>query len=138
MHCILFVRFTLIGAVLLTYDNSYKCHDEKLLKIYLFVLTGLHLLAAIVEVSVVVTSASGTVANPKPRRNIRIPLYILTAIFTVEFAWDIVGVLWAFDPTIDCHKSHTVLLLTRSVLVWNFIGSATLGSYLILRIGELE
>ena len=85
-----------------------------------------------------VISASGTIANPKPRKNIRIPLYILTAIFTVEFAWDIVGVIWAFDPTIDCHKSHTVLMLTRSVLVWNFIGSATLGSYLILRIGKLE
>lgn len=125
-----------IGAVLLTYDRSYACHDEHLLKIYLFVLSGLHLIMAILEMSIVTLSASGTIANPHPRRNIRIPLYITTAVFFLEFAWDVVGVIWAFDPTIDCHKSHTVLLVTRCVLVWNFIGSISFGLYLIFRIGK--
>ena len=129
-------RFVSIGVVLLTYDKSYACHDEHLLKIYLFVLTGFHLLMAIMEMSIVMLSASGTIANPRPRRNIRIPLYIITGIFVLEFAWDVVGVIWAFDPTIDCHKSHTVLLVTRCVLVWNFIGSVSVGLYLIFRIGK--
>ncbi len=121
---------------MLTYDSSYKCHDDKLLKVYLFVLAFLHVIAAMVEVSIVFISSSGTIANSQPRKKISIPIYILTGIGTLEFAWDIVGVLWAFDPTIDCHKSHQVLLLTRGVLVWNFIGSVTVGLYLIMRIGK--
>ncbi len=121
---------------MLTYDSSYKCHDDKLLKVYLFVLAFLHVLAAIVEVSIVCISASGTIANSKPRKKINIPIYILTGIGALEFTWDIVGVIWAFDPTIDCHQSHQVLLLARGVLVWNFIGSVTIGSYLIMRIGK--
>lgn len=120
----------------MTYDESYECHDNKILKIYLFILTGFHIAAAIVEVSIVSLSSSGTIANSEPRKNISIPLYILTGIFVLEFAWDIVGVIWAFDPAIDCHKSHSVLLLARGVLVWNFIGSISFGSYLILRIGS--
>ncbi len=120
----------------MTYDRSYECNDDHLLKIYLFILSGFHVVAAIVEVSIVVLSASGTIAKPDPRRSICIPLYILTGIFVLEFAWDIVGVIWAFDPAIDCHRSHSVLILARAVLVWNFIGSISFGSYLILKIGK--
>ena len=126
----------MIGAVLLTYDKSYVCHDEKLLKIYLFILTSVHLLMLIVEMTIIVTSSMGTIANPEPRRNIHIPMYIQMVLYTFEFAWDIVGVIWAFDPSIDCHRSHSVLILSRSVLIWNLITSSIVGFYLILRIGS--
>ena len=126
----------MIGAVLLTYDQSYVCHDEKLLKIYLFILTSVHLLMLIVEMTIIVTSSMGTIANPEPRRNIHIPMYIQMVLYTFEFAWDIVGVIWAFDPSIDCHRSHSVLILSRSVLIWNLITSSIVGFYLILRIGS--
>lgn len=120
----------------MTYETSYRCHDERLLKIYLFILTALHAVALIVEVSIVAISARGTIANPYPRRNIAIPLYVLTAVFVLEFAWDIVGVIWAFDPAIDCHQSHAVLLLARGVLVWNFMVTIVIGSYMFVRIGK--
>lgn len=89
----------------------------------------------IVEMAIVVTSSMGTIANPEPRRNIHIPLYIQIVLFTFEFAWDIVGVLWAFDPSIDCHRSHSVLVLSRTILTWNLLTSSVIGFYLILRIG---
>lgn len=135
MICILLFRFALIGVVLLNYDRSYFCHDEKLLKIYLFVLTSIHLLMVLVEMTIVVTSSMGTIANPEPRKNIHIPLYIQMVLFTFEFAWDIIGVIWAFDPTIDCHRSHSVLILSRCILIWNLFTSSTVGFYLIFRIG---
>lgn len=120
----------------MTYDKSFVCNDEHLLKIYLFILVGLHLLMAILEVAVIVLSASGTIANPYPRRHIRFPLYIMVFVFMLEVSWDIVGVVWAFDPSIDCHRSHTVLLVTRFILVWNFFCSGTIGLYLLCRIGK--
>lgn len=131
----LFYRFVLITVVLVSYDKSYKCNDEKLLKVYLFVLTGLHLCMLMTEIVIVLISSKGTIANPEPRRKLPIALYVQFIIFVIEFAWDIVGVVWAFDPSIDCHQSHQVLLFTRAVLVWNFFISVTVGFYLFLRIG---
>ena len=132
----LFNRFALIGGVMMTYDQSYFCHDEKLLKTYLFVLASMHLLMVMVEMAIAVVSSMGTIANPEPRKSIHIPLYIQMALFIFEFAWDIVGVLWAFDPSIDCHRSHSVLILCRTILVWNLLTSSLVGFYLIIRIGS--
>ena len=119
----------------MTYDQNYFCHDEKLLKTYLFVLASMHLLMVMVEMSIAVISSMGTIANPEPRKSIHIPLYIQMALFIFEFAWDIVGVIWAFDPTIDCHRSHSILILCRTILIWNLLTSSLVGFYLIIRIG---
>ena len=121
--------------MLLTYEQKYSCHDEKLLKIYLFILTSIHLLMVMVEVTIVVISSMGTIANPEPRRRIHVPLYIQMTLFVFEFSWDIVGVVWAFDPTIDCHHSHSVLILSRFILVWNLFTSSMMWIYLIIRLG---
>ena len=117
------------------YNRSYKCNDEKVLKLYLFVLTGLHFCMMVIEVVIIVISSRGTIANPKPRSGLPKALYIQLTFFVLEFAWDIVGVLWAYDPSIDCDQSHQVLVFIRAVLVWNFIISVSVGLYLFIRIG---
>lgn len=88
-----------------------------------------------VEITIVVISSMGTIANPEPRRRIHVPLYIQMTMFVFEFGWDIVGVVWAFDPDIDCHRSHSVLILSRIILVWNLLTSSVVGVYLIARLG---
>lgn len=129
-------RFVVVGYVMLIYDSSkYICDDEQLLKIYLFVLTGLHICMCLIEMVVMLISARGTIANPEPRKSIHIALYVQTGFFVLEFAWDIIGVVWAFDPSIECHRSHPILLLTKAVLVWNIASSLTVALYMVLRIG---
>lgn len=90
----------------------------------------------IIEVIIVIISSRGTIVKSQPRKRLPIVLYIQFIVFIIEFAWDIVGVLWAFDPSIDCHRSHKVLLFTRVVLAWNFIISIIVGLYLFIRIGK--
>lgn len=130
------LRFIFIALILVNYEKSYECKDERLLRIYLGILTGLQAGMVIVEVATIIISCRGTIANPEPRKKLPIMLYIQLCIFVIEFIWDIVGVLWAFDPSIDCHKSHQVLIFTQAVLVWNFIISIAVGSYLFITIGK--
>ena len=127
-------RFGLFGYVLNSYDRDYVCDDEKLLKLYLCILTGVHIVMCLIEMTVIMISARGTMANPAPRKNISIALYVETVVFVLKFAWDVVGVLWAFDPSIDCHRSHPILVLTRSVLIWNLFTSVTMALYAFFRI----
>ena len=127
-------RFALFGYVLNTYDHDYACNDEKLLRVYLCILTGVHIVMCVIEAIVISISARGTMANPAPRKNISIVLYIETAVFVLKFSWDVVGVLWAFDPSIDCQKSHPILILTRSVLIWNLLTSIMMALYAFIRI----
>lgn len=128
-------RFISIGYMLVTYDRKYDCDDERLLKIYLCILVTIHFCMSLVELSVILISVRGTIANPAPRRKLRLALYVQAAFFVIEFIWDIVGVLWAFDPTIDCPSSHSILILARGILVWNLLTSTLVGGYLIVRIG---
>ena len=134
MTIILYCRFCLFGYVVNTYDRSYKCDDEKLLRFYLCVLTGVHIVMCIIEVAVISISARGTMANPSPRKNIYIALYVEAAVFVVKFAWDIIGVLWAFDPSIDCPDSHPILVLARCILIWNLFASSSMALYAFVRI----
>ena len=118
-----------------TYEQEYHCNDEKLLRIYLWILTSIHIVMGINEVIIVWMSARGTMANPEPRRYVYVLLYIEAALFVFKFAWDIVGVLWAYDPSIDCHRSHPFLVLCRLVLIWNLFLTTVIGCYGIIRIG---
>ena len=131
----MYFRFIIIGVVVLTYDKQYSCDDERLLKVYLYVLVVMHFCMCLIELSVVFISAQGTIANSEPRKRLSIALYVQTVFFILELAWDIVGVLWAFDSTIDCDDSHSVLILARAILIWNLVSSAVIGSYMVLRIG---
>ena len=117
-----------------TYDRDYTCEDEKLLRLYLCILTGVHIAMCIIEVATISISARGTMSNPSPRKNIPIALYVEAVVFVLKFSWDIVGVLWAFDPSIDCLSSHPILLLTRTVLVWNLLTSIAMALYAFIRI----
>ena len=128
-------RFVSIGYVLVDYNKAYKCNDEKMLKFYLIVLVGIQIIMIIIEVMVVLYSAQGTIANPGPRKNLKWVLYVQAAWFIVEFAWDCVGVIWAFDPLIDCPMSHQVLVLVRIVLIWNLASSVSITMYLVIRVG---
>lgn len=91
-----------------------------------------------VELSGLIVSARGTIANPSPRRHIHIVLYVLTACFMIEFAWDIVGFLWAFDPDLECGKQHNLLLFVRCLLVWNTWTSVVVTGYMFFRIGMIH
>lgn len=145
-------RFGSIGYMLVDYDKEYYCDDEKLLKvwldlvaleylivhllqIYLIVLLGVHVLMALVEMVVVLISTRGTIADPSPRRWLSWALYVQILLSVGELAWDCVGVVWAFDPSIDCSYSHKVLVYVRIVLVWNLFTTLVIGSYLFIRIG---
>ena len=117
-----------------SYDRDYKCDDEKLLRSYLCVLTGVHITMCLVEVAAISISARGTMADPSPRKNISIVLYVEAGIFIVKFTWDVIGVLWAFDPSIDCPDSHPILILARCILVWNLFTSLAMALYAFIRI----
>ena len=127
-------RFCLFGYILNIYDQDYKCDDEKLLRVYLCILTGVHIAMCLVEVVTISISARGTMANPTPRKNIPIAIYVEACVFVFKFAWDVVGVLWAFDPSIDCHASHPILVLARLVLLWNLFTSVGMAFYAFIRI----
>lgn len=127
-------RFGLFAYVLNNYNQNYTCDDEKLLRLYLCILTGVHIIMCLIEVVVIMISARGTMANPAPRKNISTTLYIETVVFVFKFTWDIIGVLWAFDSSIDCPTSHPILVLTRSVLIWNLLTSVVMAVYALVRI----
>ena len=127
-------RFCLFGYVLNTYDRSYKCEDEKLLRFYLCILTTVHIVMCLIEVAAIFISARGTMADPSPRKNLYIVLYVEATVFVMKFAWDIIGVLWAFDPSIDCPESHPILVLARGILFWNLFTSSAMALYVFVRI----
>lgn len=126
----------LIALILIYYNKSYECNDENPLKIYLYVLITSHIIMLLIEVVIVVISSRGTIANPMPRKCLPFALYVQMFFFVLEFSWDVVGVVWAYDPRIDCDRSHQVLIFTRAVLVWNLVLSGSVGTYLFLRIGN--
>ena len=131
-------RFASIVYVLVDYDKQYQCDDEHLLKIYICTLMGLQIVAVFIQLIVIIVSSRGTIADSQPRRYLKWILYIQTVVFVVELIWDIVGVIWSFDPTIDCSSSHQVLILARIVLTWNLISSVSIATYVLIRIGVCE
>jgi sn1-specific diacylglycerol lipase len=132
--CVRLLWFCLFGYVLNSYDRDYRCDDEKLLRVYLCILTGIHIAMCLVEVATISISARGTMADPSPRKNISIALYVEAGVFVLKFTWDVIGVLWAFDPSIDCPDSHPILVLARSVLLWNLFTSIAMALYAFVRI----
>lgn len=131
-------RLLAISIVLVFFSSAGNCGELWLLKVYLFVLLTLHGMMGIIELSGLIVSARGTIANPSPRRHIHIVLYVLTACFMIEFAWDIVGFFWAFDPDLECGKQHNLLLFVRCLLVWNTWTSVVVTGYMFFRIGMIH
>lgn len=91
--------------------------------------------SVIPQLLVVAISAQGTIANPNPRRHIQWVLYIQMILIVVEFTWDCMGAVWAFDPAINCPSSNHVLIFTRFILVWNIFSAISIVIYLLIRIG---
>lgn len=138
VHSFLCYRLLTISIVLVFFSNISNCGELWLLKVYLFVLLALHSAMGVVELSGLIVSARGTIANPSPRRHIHIVLYVLTACFIVECSWDIVGFLWAFDPDLECSKQHNLLIFVRCLLVWNTCTSVAATGYMFIRIGVIN
>ena len=133
-----YCRLLTISIVLVFFSSVSNCEELQLLKVYLFVLLALHSAMGAVELSGLIVSARGTIANPHPRRHIHIVLYVLTACFIVEFSWDIVGFLWAFDPDLECSKQHNLLTFVRCLLVWNTWTSVAATGYMFFRMGVIH
>lgn len=131
-------RLLVISIVLVFFSSVGNCGELWLLKVYLFVLLALHGTMGLVELSGLIISARGTIANPSPRRHIHIVLYVLTTCFIVEFAWDIVGFLWAFDPDLECDKQKNLIIFVRCLLVWNTWTSFFVTVYMFIRIGMIH
>lgn len=128
-------RFASMVYVLLDYDREYKCDDEHLLRIYIVILMGIEAVLTLSNVIVVIISSRGSIDDNRPRRHLPLVLYVQTALLVIHFGWDCVGVVWAFDPSIDCPFSHKVLVLVRIVLIWNTASSVIGASYLVVRVG---
>ena len=54
--------------------------------------------------------------------------------FAFEVGWDMVGIVWAFDPSLNCNSSNSLLVLSRFLLIWNCIFSVIFTLYMILKI----
>ena len=83
----------------------------------------------------IIISAQGTIANPEPRRHIQWILYIQLILLVVEVAWDLVGAVWTFDPSIKCSPFSHLLIFTRFILIWNITTTFIIFTYLLIRIG---
>ncbi len=128
----------MIGLVLCFFENTRECQDEKLLKMYLIVLGVFHVILLIYELIIVIISSRGTIAKPGPRKCLPVFFCCQILVFMMKFIWDIVGVLWAFNPLIDCPSLHKILLFTRGVLLWNFGISVMHGLIFLTFIGEFK
>ena len=123
---------------MVSYNEKHHCDDYKFLNAYLFIVIGFNIAQCLIEFGVVLISAKGTIANPSPRKRIYIFLYIQAIVFLFEFVWDGVGLVWAFNPELDCHHAHPVLILTRVLLLWNFAKSVIIMGYMFVRIGVCQ
>lgn len=128
-------RVFLISFTLGSYEKSKDtCDKEHLLRAYLIVLVVIHGLMIMAELTIAVVSSRGTIANPEPRRHIPYMLYGKMLLFTFEVGWDMVGIFWAFDPSLECNSSNSLLMLSRFFLIWNCIFSVMFALYMILKI----
>jgi len=88
----------------------------------------------IAEVTIAAVSARGTIANPLPRRHLPYFLYGKMLLFAFEVGWDMVGIIWAFDPALNCKSSNSLLALSRFLLIWNCIFTVIFTTYIIFKI----
>ena len=86
------------------------------------------------ELTIAAISSRGTIANPEPRRHITYFLYGKLLLFAFEVSWDMVGIVWAFDPNLNCKSSNSLLALSRFLLIWNCIFSVFFAAYMVLKI----
>lgn len=121
--------------ILITYNGKYRCNEENLLKAFVIILMAIQFLSCAIQAAAIFTSARGTISNPAPRRHLRWVLYIQTIVFVVELIWECVGLVWTFDPSLDCSSSHAILVVTRVILIWNVVMSIFAAIYMSLRMG---
>ena len=130
-----YYRIIIISLTLGSYERQYgDCDTEHLLRAYLIVLITVHCVMIIAEIAIAFVSARGTIANSEPRRHIPYLLYGKMLFFAFEVGWDMVGVVWAFDPSINCKSNNSLLALSRFLLIWNFFFSLIFAMYMILKI----
>lgn len=136
LYCL--YRFIIVGITLFDYEREYKCHDDKLLKLFLLVQLAIQSVTVFLECIGLFISTRGTIANTYPRRHLKWVLYVQVVWFMVELVWTMVGIQWVFDPVTDCMVSHTVLILARVVSIWNLASSLLVLLYFVVRFGFIK
>ena len=127
-------RIFIISCTLGSYESQENCDTEHLLRAYLIVLVVIHGLMIVAEITIAVISSRGTIADPEPRRHIPYFLYGKMLFFLFEVGWDIAGLAWAFDPSIVCKSSNSLLMLSRFLLIWNCIFTVIFTIYMLFKI----
>ena len=124
----------MISFALGLYESRSSCDVEHLLRAYLLVIIGVHCVMIALELVIAFVSSRGTMANDSPRRYLPYLLYVEMTLFAFEVAWDIVGIFWAFDPSLSCEASNSLLALSRFLLIWNFIFAFLITGYMAVQI----
>ena len=134
-HFICSYRIFIISLTLGSYEKQHdNCDTEHLLQAYLIVLVVIHGIMIFAELSIALMSARGTIANPQPRRHIPYLLYGKMLFFAFEVGWDMVGIAWAFDPSLNCKSPNSLLKLARFLLIWNCVFSVIFALYMLFKI----
>jgi len=123
-----------ISLTLIVYESTSSCDVEHLLQAYLIVLIAIHSMMIVIELIIAFVSSRGTMAKSSPRKYLPYLLYTETLFFAFETAWDMVGIFWAFDPTLNCESSNSLLALSRFLLIWNCIFAFLIITYLVFQI----
>ena len=101
----------------------------------MLLLCGIHVTLIIVEVIIIVMSKRGTISDSKPRKNLHWALNAQMMMYLVHLMWSMVGMIWTTSQDVDCHDSHSMVVVVRSALVLNFLSSWCLVVYLVNRSG---
>ena len=124
----------MISIALGVYESRSICDVEHLLQAYLIVLIAVHSVMIALELVIAFVSSRGTMSNSSPRKYLHYLLYAEMLFFAFEAAWDMVGIFWAFDPSLSCESTNSLLALTRFLLIWNCIFAFLISTYMIVQI----
>jgi len=108
-----------VVTLLAIFHDDLSCPDVHNLVILSYATVAVFVIIIIVEFSIVITSARGTIANPTPRWPIPFLLYFRVSLFICQVLLLVTGTIFAFtDPTVSScvNFDHTVLLL-RMIMV---------------------
>lgn len=124
----------MISLTLGVYESTSSCDVEHLLQAYLIVLIAVHSMMIVLELIIAFVSSRGTMSNSSPRKYLAYLLYTELLFFVFEAAWDMVGIFWAFDPSLNCESNNSLLALSRFLLIWNCIFAFLITTYLVVQI----
>ena len=119
-----FVRSVwLLGVVVgvIIFRDTLTCQHTHLLGAFSFAVVGLLLITILLEVTITIFSARGTIVRAKPRKPIVHLLHFRVLVFLVEIMLLIAGTVFAFLPTNKqdydtCPDLDTAILVTQIIV----------------------